>query len=1165
MPQGTRPCRVEDLLEHTEWVRRLALSLVRCESAADDLVQQTFLTALEHPPQEQGATRGWLARVMRNIAIDRSRRQLRRQMREDLAVTRTEMRNVGQEELLPAEIQMRLEVQELMASAVKGLPEPYRTVVVLHYFDEMSAAQIARKLKMNASTVRNQLSRAREQVRAKLEGRFGDQWAMMCVSLLLKPFSTSGTLLPVGWSSILKPLAGAIAVTAGIWLWQSWVSSPATPGTDPSSAIEVQVSNGGATAGSGANRGGEAQRTATDGALLQHFGIEVIDTHHAAIEGVFCRVYALRKPIPPHELLGPEALWLASFPVLGEGTTSSDGRVDLELALPTADGPEPQLCVVASKAGLTERAVLFQPSSPQRQSAKVQIQLHPGVERSFQVVDESSRPIVGARLMPMVRAKNLRDPNSQAFFAISDDVGATRFASLHPQVDLLKCWAPGFLATQVDLDGNPQPRDPPQLVVLKRGHEADLNVHSAGEPYAGARVFLRQGFNFHSALHGSRDDEGYLGETDENGYLRVSGMDPRLRSDLIIKIGGVERRVVSVEKDGQYQVDFPAVHRARGRILQADGTPASHALIMVVDPLALSARHLTTAWSKPDGSFEMLLKEGKFAFAAIHPGGTLLRQELQSADHDLDFGDLYLPAMPQITVSLQDPDGNAISAEGEIKLLLNPEVATAKIGKPQLLPFAWPIGLQTVLPFQLSNSRFLFRHLPIGEYWLRARAPGFCETRQAIQVLPQGGDVVLTMQPALTADFHLIDSAERSLSDRQLELSPADFDWRWKSREQPRHPRQRPLKAYSDDHGRIQFDSISPGTWRLALPGFAAHGQFLGEYQIHQSGSLGAVQLPEAGTLTVTTQSPDQVIADSVIQILPIRRDDEQYLRRWRGVERTNGQGSTAEMNLVADRYRLIAMVPQTVPRTTEVEVLPGASVHHRVELQGQSIHGRLPAGAENGQVLLVERLAEVEDYADEIHRKMRKAVRHPPTPGLGGMLHGTHGNRWQVRYATTQPSGDGSFSLHHLPDGDYWLMASANGYRIAGPFDLRIQNGEVSAKSLNDELDVNLQPGAGFRIFVSQLLDQLVVHPSARLTATIEVGLPLDGPAHSGDQANRQPLQLELKPSAGAVFEMNKDRPRNYQITFNWQRDGRAPKSWSKELSTQAGVVQDLVIELPE
>lgn len=1164
MPQGPQPCRVEELLEHTEWVRRLAYSLVRCEATADDLVQQTFLAALEHPPTEQGATRGWLARVMRNIAIDRSRRRLRRQMREEWVAEQAGTAQSDNKDLLPVEIQARVELQELLASAVKDLPDPYRTTTVLYYFDDLTSAQIAKKLKLNPSTVRNQLRRAREQIRVKLEGRYGDQWATMCFGLLLRPFSASSTLLPVGWTALMKPLAMAAVASAGLWLWQPL--QPATVnGGHEVGAVHEPTSTVAAT---GHKATGQAlnpsKRSADKGDWLHQMGIEVVDTDGSPLADAQCRVYAMRRPVPPHELLGPEALRLAPFPVLASGATASHGIAQLNLPTPSADAPEPQLCVVAEKAGYTKRALLLRPTpGGDRFHSQIQIQLQRGIQRSFVVVDEASQPVAEARLMASRSNIDRRDPQFQSYFASADGDGLVQFQSLHAQVDSLRCWAPGFQTTHIAWDGQVHSRDSPLTIMLRRGQEADLTVRAGGQAFAGARVFLRQGDLIESTLHGSREEEGFLGETDNNGYLRVAGIDPQLRSDLYVKIGGVERRVISIEEQGQYRVDFPPIRQIRGRALLADGTPASYALVMIVDPLALSTRHLTTAWADAEGHFHLSMKAGMFAYAIIHPSGTLLRQDLQAASGDLVLGDQMLPPASPLQITLTDADDLPLSGDCEIKLLRNPQLAAPQFGRPQLLGKIWATGLQTVLPLRNSPNTFTLRHLPPGEYWLRLRAPGYVDQLKKVVLPAAGTEQSFALAQGHTAQLRVVDGAGQALSNRRLVLSPADYDWNWQHQSQPQRPLHRPQSGNSKASGHLSFRGLAPGKWRLSLPEFSAHGHSLAEFEITNDCQLGDVEVPAMGGLVVSTQSSDRLYAQSQIQVLTTASADEEG-QAWRTAVRTGGDGRTEMIELIAGEYLLRSLVLNTMPRQQRVVVEPSQIKHQSVQLGGTNLRGRLPAGVENSQVILVQRGSTA--AAADIHKRMRKVVRHPPLPGLGGTLVGRSGDDcWAHPYASAVPAADGTFAFHSLPDGDYWLMASANGHRIAGPFDLAIGSGRIEAASLADDFHIDLQRGSGFRIFAPQLLPLLQQYPDARLQAKIEAGPPLDGPPSNSEASARKPLRIELAPADGPLFEINKDRPRRYQITYIWSRGGRAAETWTQQIETQTGVIQDLYLNLPE
>src|SRR5688572_8917423 len=69
----------EDLLSHTEWVRRLARSLAGDDATADDLVQETWIAASRRPPDLDRPVRPWLAVVVRNLFLKRLAHERRRE------------------------------------------------------------------------------------------------------------------------------------------------------------------------------------------------------------------------------------------------------------------------------------------------------------------------------------------------------------------------------------------------------------------------------------------------------------------------------------------------------------------------------------------------------------------------------------------------------------------------------------------------------------------------------------------------------------------------------------------------------------------------------------------------------------------------------------------------------------------------------------------------------------------------------------------------------------------------------------------------------------------------------------------------------------------------------------------------------------------------------
>src|SRR5689334_12787809 len=71
----------DELLAHGRELRRLARALVG-DAAADDVVQDTWVASLSRPPRDERPIAPWLARVAKNLAINRRREEERRARRE---------------------------------------------------------------------------------------------------------------------------------------------------------------------------------------------------------------------------------------------------------------------------------------------------------------------------------------------------------------------------------------------------------------------------------------------------------------------------------------------------------------------------------------------------------------------------------------------------------------------------------------------------------------------------------------------------------------------------------------------------------------------------------------------------------------------------------------------------------------------------------------------------------------------------------------------------------------------------------------------------------------------------------------------------------------------------------------------------------------------------
>lgn len=154
------------------WLKGLARRLARDDDDADDLVQESRIAAWRRQPDESRPMRGWLTKVVRDLAGMKRRSDARRSVRE--AIADSAQAPAGPDELLE---QMRL--HRLLVDLVLELDEPYRSTIIAHFVEDRTSASIARSLGIPAGTVRKRLWVALSRLRAGLDARSGDRkrWA----------------------------------------------------------------------------------------------------------------------------------------------------------------------------------------------------------------------------------------------------------------------------------------------------------------------------------------------------------------------------------------------------------------------------------------------------------------------------------------------------------------------------------------------------------------------------------------------------------------------------------------------------------------------------------------------------------------------------------------------------------------------------------------------------------------------------------------------------------------------------------------------------------------------------------------------------------------------------------------------------------------------------
>ncbi len=156
------------LLSHSAWLAKFARALVANEADIDDVVQQTLATALARPPRHTGNLRGWLGTVAKNVVRSAARSDTARAAREVALPPPPPVES-------PVEAVARAELRRKVVECVLALDEPYRSTVILRFFEEQEVAAIARLTKTGEDTVRTRIRRGVLRVRELLERRVDEE------------------------------------------------------------------------------------------------------------------------------------------------------------------------------------------------------------------------------------------------------------------------------------------------------------------------------------------------------------------------------------------------------------------------------------------------------------------------------------------------------------------------------------------------------------------------------------------------------------------------------------------------------------------------------------------------------------------------------------------------------------------------------------------------------------------------------------------------------------------------------------------------------------------------------------------------------------------------------------------------------------------------------
>ena len=156
-PTYTLPSAEEMYGKYGKFLFRICYAILNNREDAEDAVQEVFYKYLVKQPtfREEEHERAWFLRVASNQSKDMLRR---RRIRSTLS-----LEEIEEYEIAPEQATV---LQDLFA-----LPEKYKMVLILHYLEDFTIAEIAYSQNLSQSAVKMRLMRGREMLKNIIEGR----------------------------------------------------------------------------------------------------------------------------------------------------------------------------------------------------------------------------------------------------------------------------------------------------------------------------------------------------------------------------------------------------------------------------------------------------------------------------------------------------------------------------------------------------------------------------------------------------------------------------------------------------------------------------------------------------------------------------------------------------------------------------------------------------------------------------------------------------------------------------------------------------------------------------------------------------------------------------------------------------------------------------------
>ena len=170
--QGRMEDALARLLDHYEArVYRMCRAFLRVETWAEDVAQQSLIRIWKGLPGFDGraALSTWIYSITRNRCNTALSGRRGDELGDEVLVQLADEHAVD-----PSGVDATSVIEQL----VSALPDKYRVPITLYYFEDESVTEVAERLGCPVGTVKTNLSRARAELRARLDAMGLGDWTL---------------------------------------------------------------------------------------------------------------------------------------------------------------------------------------------------------------------------------------------------------------------------------------------------------------------------------------------------------------------------------------------------------------------------------------------------------------------------------------------------------------------------------------------------------------------------------------------------------------------------------------------------------------------------------------------------------------------------------------------------------------------------------------------------------------------------------------------------------------------------------------------------------------------------------------------------------------------------------------------------------------------------